>query len=495
MIAGVFRFRVGVAAAIVLGLWLGLYPSATAEVIPVDGALLRQSITAQADYWIDTSGNATIDTVAMGVSSLPFVPCGNDLINLGLLNHPVWLRFTVSSGDSPQRLVVDCMNSRMTRVDFYVPAPGGIFHRFAGGQAVPVYERAFERPNPAFPLNLAANTTTTCFIRVENSGVTRLALRLWDAQAFQEKLTREPMMYVLAMGIILAVAVSHLVIYLALRERGYLYLTIFEAFFLLYYLSLTGYGAVLLWPNATFLSARMSSVLAFLTLAAGLMFTYALLEGSKRIPRWSRVLLIMAVLSATGAVLRALTDHIAVVYFLFSLGLIAPPLALYTAYRAGQAGYRPARMFLVSWGAVICASFLISLDGLRAVPIAFHYEPFFVVLFTAGVYIWSFTLTDRVKIRERESRELLENEVARRTAELRAAIQEVKTLSGLLPICSHCKSIRDDKGYWKHVETYLQAHTGADFSHSICPDCVEKYYPEFAASKSRQPTPAPRRIE
>jgi hypothetical protein len=466
-----------------------------AGVISVDGALLRQWITAETEYWIDTSGEATIATVAAAESSPPFVPSKFDLINLGLLNHPVWLRIVLRGGDAPQRLVLDCMNSRMTRVDFYAPGPGGRFYCIPGGQAVPVYERAFERPNPAFPFDLSANTHATYYLRVDNSGVTRLALRLWDAQAFQKKLTREPMMYVLAMGIILAVAISHLVIYLALRERGYLYLTIFEAFFLLYYLSLTGYGAVLLWPNATFLSARMSSVLAFLTLAAGLMFTYALLEGSKRIPRWSRVLLIVAVLSVTGAALRAVTDHILVVYFLFTLGLAAPPLALYTAYRAGQAGYRPARMFLVSWGAVICASFLISLDGLRAVPIAFHHEPYFVVLFTVGVYLWSFTLTDRVKIRERESRELLENEVARRTAELRAAMQEVKTLSGLLPICSHCKSIRDDKGYWKHVETYLQAHTGADFSHSICPDCVEKHYPEFAASKSRQPTPGPSRIE
>lgn len=469
-------------------------PCARAGLIRVDEALSRQLITAETEYWIDTSGEATIETVA-GAAAPPFVPSKYDLINLGLLNRPVWLRFTLRNGDSPQHLVLDCMNSRMTRVDFYLPARAGEFHRIAGGQAVPVYERAFERPNPAFPIDLGANTDATYYLRVDNSGVTRLALRLWDAQAFQKKLTREPMMYVLAMGIILAVAISHLVIYLALRERGYLYLTIFEAFFLLFYLSLTGYGAVLLWPNATYLSARMSSVLAFLTLGAALMFTYALLEGSNRIPRWSRVLLTMAVMSFGGAALRAVTDHIVVVYYLFTLGLIAPPLALYTAYRAGQAGYRPARMFLVSWGAVICASFLISLDGLRAVPIAFHHEPYFVVLFTVGVYLWSFTLTDRVKIRERESRELLENEVARRTAELRAAMQEVKTLSGLLPICSHCKSIRDDKGYWKHVETYLQAHTGADFSHSICPDCVEKHYPEFAASKSRQPTPGPRRIE
>lgn len=463
----------------------GIARAATADPPPLPPALEAYPITAGSEYWIDTTGTFTVDEVDAQAASLPFAPCGATLANLGLLNDPVWLRFTVRTGDQPRSLVLDCLNSRMTHVDFYAPRAEGGFRMWPGGQAIPVAERAYARPNPAFPLDVPAHTSMTCYLRVDNSGVTRIALRLWDRSIFQEQLDREPVTYILAMGIIFAVALSHLVIFIALRERGYLYLTIFEALFLLYYLSLTGYGSVLLWPNATYYTARLSSVLAFLTLAAGLMFTCVLLEESGAIRRLCRLMLAVAALSIFGALLRALTDQIAVVYILFSLGLIAPPLALLTAYRANQAGFRPARMFLVSWTAIIVASFLVSLDGLRVIPITFHYEPYFVVVFTFGVYLWSFTLTDRVKVREQESRELLEQEVARRTSELRAALQEVKTLSGLLPICSHCKSIRDDKGYWKHVETYLQAHTGADFSHSICPDCIERHYPDFAASQLR----------
>ena len=62
--------------------------------------------------------------------------------------------------------------------------------------------------------------------------------------------------------------------------------------------------------------------------------------------------------------------------------------------------------------------------------------------------------------------------------ELRDAISKVKTLSGLLPICSSCKKIRDYQGYWKQVETYIQEHADVDFSHGICPDCAKKLYPE-----------------
>jgi hypothetical protein len=55
----------------------------------------------------------------------------------------------------------------------------------------------------------------------------------------------------------------------------------------------------------------------------------------------------------------------------------------------------------------------------------------------------------------------------------------VKSLSGLLPICAGCKKIRDDKGYWSQVESYVQAHSEAKFTHGLCPDCIKKYYPEL----------------
>ena len=62
---------------------------------------------------------------------------------------------------------------------------------------------------------------------------------------------------------------------------------------------------------------------------------------------------------------------------------------------------------------------------------------------------------------------------------LEEALLEVKRLSGLLPICSHCKKIRDDKGYWNQIESYIHEHSEAKFSHSICQECAEKYYPDM----------------
>ncbi len=79
-------------------------------------------------------------------------------------------------------------------------------------------------------------------------------------------------------------------------------------------------------------------------------------------------------------------------------------------------------------------------------------------------------ITERKKM-ETERENLINN--------LTDALSEVKTLSGLLPICSNCKNIRDDKGYWKKIESYIRDHSDANFSHSICPECAKLLYPDL----------------
>ncbi|MDV2989379.1 MAG: response regulator [Dehalogenimonas sp.] len=65
------------------------------------------------------------------------------------------------------------------------------------------------------------------------------------------------------------------------------------------------------------------------------------------------------------------------------------------------------------------------------------------------------------------------------TRKLQEALDNIKELKGLIPICANCKQIRDDKGYWQSVEHYVALHTGADFTHSICPKCTKELYPEY----------------
>ena len=73
----------------------------------------------------------------------------------------------------------------------------------------------------------------------------------------------------------------------------------------------------------------------------------------------------------------------------------------------------------------------------------------------------------------------LADRLADKVKELQAALVQIRTLSGIVPICSSCKRIRDDAGYWRQVEAYVSAHSEAKFTHGICPECMAKLYPEY----------------
>jgi hypothetical protein len=66
---------------------------------------------------------------------------------------------------------------------------------------------------------------------------------------------------------------------------------------------------------------------------------------------------------------------------------------------------------------------------------------------------------------------------------IKKALEEIKTLRGLIPICAHCKKIRDKEGYWNQLENYIQGHSEAEFTHSLCPECITELYGDTYAEK------------
>lgn len=120
--------------------------------------------------------------------------------------------------------------------------------------------------------------------------------------------------------------------------------------------------------------------------------------------------------------------------------------------------------------------------GTILIPLRYHRKKdgtVFPVEIVGGPYMWQgrrvmFGLAHDITYRQQA-----EAERERLIGELQTALVEVKQLSGLLPICSSCKKIRDDQGYWQQVEVYIQEHSEAEFSHGICPDCMKKLYPEY----------------
>jgi len=96
-----------------------------------------------------------------------------------------------------------------------------------------------------------------------------------------------------------------------------------------------------------------------------------------------------------------------------------------------------------------------------------------------GLIFKELNTTNKILNNEINARIKIEKEHEQIIVKLQNALVDIKTLSGLIPICSHCKNIRDDKGYWTKLEQYIHDHSDAKFSHGICPVCIKKYYPDY----------------
>ena len=110
----------------------------------------------------------------------------------------------------------------------------------------------------------------------------------------------------------------------------------------------------------------------------------------------------------------------------------------------------------------------------RHITIDYHFIPF-------TVADQEYLLLIASDVTERKGAEV-EREMLIR--ELQKALSDVKTLKGIIPICASCKKIRNDKGYWEQIESYINKHSEADFSHSICPECAKELYPDFDSHKN-----------
>lgn len=118
----------------------------------------------------------------------------------------------------------------------------------------------------------------------------------------------------------------------------------------------------------------------------------------------------------------------------------------------------------------------------------FFYKPAVIemwkVVFNRGLALFAIWVTAFLGLQRKIAEENREKAVRERER----ALEDVRILRGLLPICASCKRIRDDQGYWTQIEGYIKAHSEADFTHGICPECARKLYPEFFKQEIDDPS-------
>jgi hypothetical protein len=448
-------------------------------------------LTPHLGWFMEPGGPMTLQEVQARFAQGDYAQGSEEWLELGMMQGTMWLGMTVRNETQENDLVLEFRNPRMSFVDLYVPNGAGGYTVLRNGNARPFDVREIRHPMPAFPLKLAQGEEATIYLRLENIGDFRMRVWLWDSAAFFNHMSSAYYPEMVMIGVLLVLALFHLLVFLSLRERAYCYLSLFITNWLLFFMAANGTGVMLVWRDLPWLGLRANSVFLILMCASFLLFTLSYLESHKYTPKMYRVGQVTVLLWLAHLVYSITTDTLLRIYLNQALSMLTLVVLALLVLQAMRKGSRMAYFFLVTW------IFLLSGAGLMLMLswylLSSHViigSSFVNVLFILSILLWSFELTGRVKVRAVEQRKLLEDQVRARTRELETTLSEVKTLSGLLPICSSCKKIRDDSGYWNSVEHYLVAHTDANFTHGICPDCCVRLYPEFNPPHYHGPEPA-----
>ena len=173
---------------------------------------------------------------------------------------------------------------------------------------------------------------------------------------------------------------------------------------------------------------------------------------------------------------RFLTNSQELRRVVISIAILLLSLCIVRALCAPSASIALSRYFLIAvFSLHACIEALTAIGPIHATYGLFTPSPMRIGFYLGSLAtstLWTFgliLLVNQRLVAEREASIL----------ELNMALEEIQTLTGILPICCHCKKIRDDQGYWEQVESYVSRHTEAEFSHGICPGCFEDFYSEY----------------
>lgn len=434
-------------------------------------------ITSEARIYEDESGELGIDDIA-GLKDEVFVSAGGDSLNFGMNSGAVWLRFDLENNSEVNEWVIELNNPRLDSVQGYAPLPGGGWSTTMVGRKHPVDNRLARHVMPPVPVSVAPGSVATVYLRVEHYGSMRFQARIMTRDYFFLHESRHTAAMFGVFGGLLVMAAINAAVFLLLRERAYLYLSGALFSFFLLAMAVTGYGYVYLWRDWYYVSLHSVNTTGMLHNALMCLFFYEFIRDD-RSSQFDRRLVLAGMWCSFAAVLISLSEW----WFKFPLanflGLAIPVLLEVLALRSYRRGYRPALYFLLAWTIATAGVGLVALISVGIFEHSYLGETMLVSTYLISSLLWNLSLADRLRLSQRAAQETLEEQVRMRTSELRHALEEVKTLSGLLPICSSCKKIRDDQGYWQSVEHYVQAHSSATFTHGICPECFKKVYPEY----------------
>ncbi len=376
-------------------------------------------------YLEDRSGQLQFDDIraAEGQSRFQPVPAAGVGPNFGLTRSAWWLKVSVELPvGAPRDWLLELAYPPLDQIEVYAPDRAFGHERMAGGDGLPFVSRAVAHRNHVFPVRFVPGTSATLYLRVQSEGAVMAPVRLWQPAALARSDQASYALISLYFGLLLGLLLYNLLLFISVREPGYLYYVAFVAAMGLAQAALSGLGAQYLWPQAGWWNNVSVPVGLSAAAAFGLMFARDFLSSAARLPRLDRVLL--AQMAGWGlALLAALALPYAVAARMVLL------LAIVTVVTLAVVGcisirreYAGARWFFTAWALLLLGVGTLALHDTGLLPSNALTANSLLIGSALEMVLLSFALGDRINV-ARRFKELAQARIAAEHAMVEALKQ------------------------------------------------------------------------
>ncbi len=365
--------------------------------------------------------------------------------NFGFVNSAFWVHFSVENPlHEDQELVLEEAYPHIDHLDVYLFRGGRQVGSFKAGDTFPFHRREVDYRSFLFELVVPAQSTMNVYIRAKTEGAAQLPLTLWRPNALLEKINKEQTFMGVYFGIMTAMALYNLFLFIFLRDRNYLYYVAFVSSMILQQLGLSRMDMEFLWPNSPAFANTSHIVIYCATFFFGALFSRSFLDTRRYAPLLNKGLLVMMAVCVLNALITIFVSRrLGGLIVLFVIAAIEPLLLLAAGIRCWSKGRTVARYYTVAWTVFLISAVFNNFRNMGVV------EPTLLANYSSHigsaleVFLLSLALADRINAikndaiaakqkafeAEKAMTTELEKQVELRTAELKDANLELEKQS------------------------------------------------------------------
>jgi signal transduction histidine kinase/PAS domain-containing protein len=357
----------------------------------------------------DSDGQLTIEQVSSPEYDAQFVSSQEKAPNFGYTDSAYWVRFAArndTTGTHDWRLELGFANMQHVALFMPLAQPGSSQPDYAVRQTGTFYpfdtrDEAFH--HFVFKLSLPVQAEETFYLRFQNDASMTLPLTLWSAEAFARASRSEVFLWGILYGTLLIMFGHSAILFLSIRDKNYLYYSLFLSAFLLFVASFAGHAQQYLWPNLV--AWNRFSVLSFSTALpmTALLFTASFLELSARAPRLNRSLVVLLAVLGLVLLLTPFVSYSLIIRPIVALVIGSFLLTLVSGFVLWRQGYRAARYYGLSWTAFLVSIIVMALARMGLMPSTALTEQSYLAGAVCTALLLALALVDRINLLKSES--------------------------------------------------------------------------------------------